>query len=317
MIETFLSTLSPMLIMFSCLLIGYILNKTKVLPENSANVMARLETYVFMPALGFSTFMKYCTVRSLTENRTIFPFSLLAIVLAVVIAIPLSKMFEGKDLYKRNIYKYAFVFANHGFIGNAIVPMILGGDKHLYTYLLFTLPLNFLTYLWGISILTPKEHRKKSVIANFVNAPMIALILGAVAGLSGIGASLPDFVTVTVDNLQKCMGPVAMLLSGFIIGGYPIKSLLSDKKLYAATFLRLLILPTVILTVLRLCGANWYLVTLALFAYATPLGLNTIVIPAAYDGETKTGASMTMISHALCVISIPLMNVLLNLVQKI
>ena len=43
------------------------------------------------------------------------------------------------------------------------------------------------------------------------------------------------------------------------------------------------------------------------YVFVPPLGLNTIVYPAAYGGDTKTGASMTMISHVLSVITIPLM----------
>ena len=41
--------------------------------------------------------------------------------------------------------------------------------------------------------------------------------------------------------------------------------------------------------------------------YACPCGLNTIVYPATYGGDTKTGASMACISHTLSVITIPLM----------
>ena len=50
---------------------------------------------------------------------------------------------------------------------------------------------------------------------------------------------------------------------------------------------------------------------LAFFATATPLGLNTVVFPEAYGGNPETGASMAMISHTLCVISIPLMYALM------
>ena len=46
---------------------------------------------------------------------------------------------------------------------------------------------------------------------------------------------------------------------------------------------------------------------MTLFAFGTPLGLNTVVFPAAYGGDTSTGASMAMISHTLCVITIPIM----------
>ena len=46
---------------------------------------------------------------------------------------------------------------------------------------------------------------------------------------------------------------------------------------------------------------------LALIAFATPFGLNTIIYPAAYGGETETGASMAMVSHIFAVVTIPLM----------
>ena len=54
-------------------------------------------------------------------------------------------------------------------------------------------------------------------------------------------------------------------------------------------------------------------VILLFFAYATPLGLNTIVFPEAYGGDPKTGASMALISHTLCVITIPIMFALISL----
>ena len=312
--EIFLFTLSPMLVMFICLLIGFMLNKARILPKDASTVMARLETYVFMPCLGFSTFMKYCTVESLKANKEIFIFSLVATTVAFIIAIPLSRAFENKDSYKRNIYKYALVFANHGFMGNAIVPLIFGGSEHLYKYLLLTLPLNFTTYLWGIRVLTPPKSRSKNIFSNIINPPMIGLVLGVVAGLTGFGKTLPGYVITSVDSLQQCMGPVAMLLSGFIIGNYKITELLGNGKVYIATFLRLIILPVIILTVLYFCGASNYILMLALIAYATPLGLNTIVIPAAYGGETKTGAGMTMISTVLCTVTIPFLFSLLEVI---
>lgn len=314
MSDVFFSTLSPMLMMFACLLTGFILNKTRILPDSASAVLSRLEAYVFMPALGFSTFMKYCTISSLRENSAIFPYSIIAIVLVMLLAFPLSKLFEKNDLYKRNIYKYALVFANHGFMGNAIVPVILGGSEHLYKYLLFTLPLNFMTYLWGISILTPKKHQSKNFFKNLINAPMIGLVLGMLIGLTGTQKYMPEFIMTTVDSLQNCMGPVAMLLTGFVIGDYSFKSLLSQKKVYILTVLRLLFLPVFVLIVLVLCKANEYIVTLAFFAYATPLGLNTVVFPAAYGGDTRTGAGMAMISHVLCVVTIPAMYGLIKFV---
>ena len=45
--------------------------------------------------------------------------------------------------------------------------------------------------------------------------------------------------------------------------------------------------------------------------FAMPIGMNTIIYPATYGGDTKTGASMTMVSSVFSVITIPLMYLLL------
>ena len=44
------------------------------------------------------------------------------------------------------------------------------------------------------------------------------------------------------------------------------------------------------------------------------LGLNTVVFPEAYGGNPETGASMALISHTLCVITIPIMYSVMTLI---
>ena len=57
--ETFLATLTPMLVLFLCIFVGFLLKKCKILPENAGKVMAKLETWVFCPALSFSTMARF------------------------------------------------------------------------------------------------------------------------------------------------------------------------------------------------------------------------------------------------------------------
>lgn len=108
------------------------------------------------------------------------------------------------------------------------------------------------------------------------------------------------------------MGPLAMILTGFVIGSYDIGGLLKNKRVYIAAALRLIVLPTLFIVILRLLGADKNTLYLTLFAYGTPLGLNTVVFPAAYGGDTSTGASMAMISHTLCIVTIPIMYAILT-----
>ena len=311
--NVFPATLNPMLVLFCCIIIGFVLNKKHLLPENGHTVLSKLENYVLVPALTVNTFMNYCTVDSLATHGKAILLSFAAVLVAIGIAYLLAGRFE-KDAYNKNIYRYAIAFGNFGFMGNAIVPAILG-EEMLYPYMLFTLPLNVGVYTWGLTIMVPKgEGKKANPLKNLLNPVVVGMLIGILLGLTGAKAYLPAFLSTTIGNLAACMGPLAMVLTGFVIGNFPLKALLSKKRVYLVTALRLFVLPAFFVGLLWLLGADKLTLTLCLFAYATPLGMNTVVFPAAYGGDTTTGASMAMISHTLCVITIPIMYALFNIV---
>lgn len=313
--DVFFLTFNQMLTMFIFIVIGYLLRRTKILPETSYLTMSRLETYFFVPALTLYNWMTNCTVNSLKENSVLIFYGLVLILCAIALAYPLSKLFvrnaENVELdYQRNIYKYAMTFGNYGFMGNFIVLGIWGGEM-FFKYSMFTLCIAFACSSWGLMILIPKEKAGKQsfkeIMKRVFTPPIIALIVGLFAGLFNVKQYVPEFAMSVLSDASDCMGPVAMLLAGVVIGGYDLKELLTYKKVYVATLMRLIVIPACFVLMLRLIGTNKEIMTLAMIAFATPLGLNTIVYPAAYGGDVKTGASMTMISHTLSVITIPLM----------
>ncbi len=312
MFETFKATLSPMMVMFLCIVIGVILNKLKITPENTATVLSKLENNVLVPAGIINVFAANCTVKSLSENYMVLVYSIIPLALAVGIAIFLSRFFSHNS-YRRSIYKYALTFGNFGFMGLAIVPAILG-EEMSFKYLLYILPLYALVYTWGNAILIPHGNEKQSILKSIMNPICLSFIIGALIGLTGIWDYTPDFIKTTASNLGACMGPISMVLTGFVIGDFNIIKLLNKKRVYVATALRLLVLPALFVTLVWLLKADKETIILCLFAFGTPLGLNTVVYPAAYGGDTKTGASMAMISHTLCVITIPLMYALVNMI---
>ena len=315
MFETFIATLNPMLVMFSCILVGFALKKSGLVPDNTGTVLSKVENYVFMPAQVMVTFMTYCTVESLAENYRFVLYSILCLTVSMLMGVPLSNLFS-RDGKNRGVYRYAMVFANFGFLGNALVPQMLG-QEYLYPYLLFTLPINTWAFVWGISQMVPDEGGKKTnPLKRLINPVLMGLTAGAVMGLTGIAKVLPAFLYTTLNNFSACMGPLAMILTGFIIGGYDVKEILSNKKVYAMTGLRLTVLPVVVLVVLWLFGGDLTVMTMAMVAYGAGLGLNSVVIPAAYGRDTRPGAAMALISHIGAVISIPIFYAILTQIMK-
>ncbi len=313
--EVFFLVLNQMLMMFMLMSVGFLLKKLNVFPEKTDIAISRLETFLFVPALNFYTQLTNCTVENFLENSKLMLYGLAIVLVAIAIAYPGSRLFVRNkaksdiEEYQRNIYKYALTFGNFGFMGNFIV-LGIWGDEMFFKYSMFCFFISIICSAWGLYILIPKDSGKSflhNLKKGFITPPTISLVLGMICGLLNVKQYLPEFFVSALSEAKNCMGPAAMVLAGIVIGGYNFKSLLVNKKVYVATFLRLIVIPAVFVSVLKLIGTNSEIVVLALIAFATPLGMNTIVYPASYGGDTKTGASMTMISHVLSVITIPIM----------
>ncbi len=319
--EVFNLTLTQMLNMFFLIIVGFILKRAKILPDNSDTTISRLQTYALVPALNLINQAKKCTVESFMGNSHLLLYGLILVVVAIGISYPLSLLFakkskDAKEIYQRQIYKYSLAFGNYGYVGNFLVLGIWGQDM-LFKYLLFTFIPGIFCYAWGMYILIPKSQNSSGILENLKNSllkpPFVSLVIGMILGLTGIGKYIPSFLDTALTNAGNCMGPLAMILAGVVIGGYNFKEIILFKKIYIVSLLRLIILPAIFVGTLKLINTPTEVILLVLVAFAAPIGMNTIVYPAAFGGDTKTGASMALISSILSVITIPLMFYMFNI----
>lgn len=300
--QVFSATLNQMFVLFIFMALGYFLNYKSILPENTTAVISKLETNVLVPCLVFNTFYKYCTIVNISQKWLYLVYGTAITILSIVIGVFLSKLF-AKDNYLKKIYTYSFAVANFSFMGNAVVLGIFG-EEVLFDYMIFTLPLCLYVYSFGTASLIPDNNNKFSFKA-FLNPICISMLLGTLAGLTSL--PLPKFLITAVSSAGACMSPLAMILTGFVVANFSIKTLAKVKRIYLASILRLIILPLIFVFILKLMDTNDSIVMLTLCATAMPLGLNTVVFPAAYGGDTTPGASMALISHLMSIITIPIM----------
>ena len=327
MLDTFLATLQPMLTLFTFIALGFLLFKIKIVPEDGSKVLAKILTFAVCPALSFTSMAKYFTIDNLLEHFVNLILGSFAVGVAFIITLCLIGLFvKDKQAYERGIYKYALTFGNMGYVGDPIV-IALFGLEGLAFYKIATLPFLILIYTWGIAILVPNGGKKQSFVKSILNVPTIGLFVGMFAGIIGLGNVIFNtqglkFLADGLTGLGNCMGPLAMLLAGVTVARFDIKTMLTNKKVYLASLFRLIIIPTFVIgcmfgimslaNLVFNASINNSFLFLVFFAVATPLGMNTIVFPEAYGGDPSTGAGMTMISHTLCVITIPLTFALLT-----
>ncbi|MBE7026154.1 MAG: hypothetical protein E7410_01090 [Ruminococcaceae bacterium] len=301
----FTSTLNQTAFLFSFIIIGYVLAKWKILPDNSSVVLSKLENTLFIPALVMGTFIENFTVERISKASNLLLISFIIAFVAIPFAIFVSKLLT-KDRYIQNIYTYGLSFANFGFMGNAVVMSLF--PDIFFEYLIFTLPLWILIYVWGVPRLlmadTTKKQTFKETAKSFVNPMFIAMLVGMVIGLFKI--KLPMWFVSLVDVSGDCMSPIAMILTGVVVSTISLKKTFTDVKIYFISFIRLIVMPVIFILVARFFEISQTIYICALCSLAMPLGLNTIVIPSAYGKDTTVAAGMAVISHLFAVLTIPL-----------
>ncbi len=294
----FSATLNQMMFLFCCILVGYFLKKKNLLGDKPEGVISKLENLVLIPCLLINSFYKNCTISSLSSNLDLLLYGLFFVLLQVGVAYCCLPLFKANNSEK-GIFVYSMSVVNFSFMGNSLVSALFGSQM-LYKYLIFSMPLNVLAFSIGYVWLSGDSFSFRKLI----NPIVVSMIIGIILGLSGI--KLPLFIENTISNLANCFSPLAMILTGLVIGGYDIKTLFTNKRVYLLTCIRCIILPFVVLYACRFMGLRSDIITLLIFICAMPLGLNTIVVPSAFGKDTTLGASMALVSNILGLITVPM-----------
>jgi len=283
--------------LFAFALAGYALSKFRIVKAEHTQILSGLLVYVFSTCNVFNTFTRNFNAEYLSTRWNIILISTVVTVILAVAARFATK-YLSKVRYEQQVFEYSLVVPNIGYMGYALCESLMGLAA-LLDMVIYALPINIYIYTRGYSMLTKRGLSMKKLL----NAFTVSMLIGAVVGLSGI--KVPGVIMGIVEKSNSCMAPVSMLLMGITISEFKLRDLVSDKRVYLVSILRLLVLPVAIGGVMSLfCPTE--IVRIAVLLFAMPCGLNTIVFPKMVGERCDMGASLATISNVLACGTIPL-----------
>lgn len=303
-------TLQQMIILFLFMAVGFGMMKGKMIPDNAASVLSKLLVNAFVPAIVFKTFAANLNPENVTEKLPLLAVSAIMIAASYLIGILLSR-FLAKDRMTRNVYIYSLTIPNMGYMGYPLVEAILG-EMALLDFMVVAIPSNLFIYTIGINILNPNSGFS---FKRIVNSSMVSMVIGIVFGLCSI--PVPQVLLSAMTSASDCMAPCAMLLTGFVLAKQPLKKMFVQGKSYLISVIKLIVFPIAGFFAMRLLGAPEQAVVLCTIALALPFGLNSVVFPEAFGGDSTPGARLCFIGNLMAVATIPMIFYMLNAVYGI
>ena len=278
---------------------GFAIRKSGKLPKDTSKVLGSLTTMIFTPAYTINNLSKNLTIATIGQKATLFGFGALITVLVILLATLLGKLL-GKDQLSKKSLTYAFAIPNYGYFGYPVIEGVFGAAT-LSNMLIFAVPLSIATNSWGY--LQFAQDKKLSVKKVLLTPMIIAVITGSVIGLSGI--KLPSIISDVLSGAGSCMSPASMILAGFVLGGIPLKKLLTGWRAYGVAAIRLILIPLVFGIPMYLLGLRGEMLMIPLVTIALPLGLNLVVFPESYGYDSTPNAQLCFVSYLASIIVLP------------
>lgn len=298
------SLTNTVITLFMIVIISYTASKLKLIDQNftkgfSSFIIFVAQPFMIMNALSEVEYSKENLIRGFTVTG--LGFALMAV--SALIAFLAVRGF--KDVDERKIGQFGLIFANAGFMGIPVLKATFGEIGAFYgAFFQITFHLTLWTY--GMFILSRKRKDIKfkpiNMLLNFGTVPVILGII-----LYVIPFDLPAPVTMTMNMLSSVCAPGSMVIVGSILATIPLKSLLTDIKVYYIASLKLLFIPAVVCCLSVLFGLSEEFVYLFTLLAALPTATNCAMYAQKYEIAPQYGAKLASFTTVFSMATVPLM----------
>lgn len=289
--------LEQMGILFLFVIVGLAFGKKSIISPQQAKGLSALAVNLFFPCTIFKAFYSNFKLDNLVKYNTVIILSGIILVIVAISAHFISKII-AKESYEKKVYEYSLIVPNYAYVGYALAEGLFGTEG-LLNMVICAMPVSVYIYTIGYG----KLMKQTLSLKRLLNPAMITMVAGVIVGITGI--SLPNFIEVSVAKASACMAPIAMILTGLTISEFNIKEMLTDKKVYIITAIRLIIIPLFVMLVLKQFFSAEIVRCITLL-YAMPCGLNTILFAKLVDENYKIGAKLAVVSNVFSIITIPI-----------
>lgn len=292
-------------ILYVLVAVGAVCDKIGIYTEKVAKSCTDLLFYIVTPAVIIQSF---CTLEYDPETaKRLFEALACGFVLHVVSAIISSLVFNRCNIDEACIYKYACAYGNCGYMALPLASAVLGEEGVFYCSAVI-ISFQIFSFTHGIYVINKGKNREK-VKFDFkkliINPGVISVVLGLPIFLFSV--KLPSIVASPINYLASLNTPVAMLIFGTYIANTNFKSIFKNWRIFAVAFVKLIILPLVLLASFKLVGINGSLLAALSISAGAPTANNTVMFAAKYDRNTFLASQTVAVVSFISIITLPVM----------
>ncbi len=285
--------------------VGFTADKCGFFTEKTAKLCNNLLFYVINPCVIVNSFLN---VDYTPENANGFFISFACSASLHVVGMILVRfLFNKGDKKRTSVFKYATMYANMGYMGlplsRAVVDAVSGGgDMGVFYCSAAITCFNIFAFTHGVYTMSG-DGNKFDLKKIIINPGALSVLVGMPLFL--LDVQLPSVITTPISSIGSMNTPLAMMMLGTYLANANVKSAFKEKNMYLVAFLKLLVLPLILIALFSLCGVKGDILIVASVFVSAPTATNTAMFAAKFDKDTALASQICGFSTILSIITMP------------
>lgn len=300
-----MQNLEVMVMLFTMVILGYTACKLGYMGDKFDKKLSSIVVDITCPLLVLSSVMG----DEMPDRSLILPLvgvGFLTYIILLVFGFGVPR-FISKNHDDQGMIGFSLMFANVGFIGYPIVASIFGPKAVFYAALL-NVPNTFFIFTAGVMLVkgeysirqfNPKVLLSPALIGAFIAALLVAF-----------GVHTPEMIARPITMVGNITVPAALMIIGSSMARLPLREIIGSGKVYATSFLRLVIVPLSVYILFRLCGVNTLINNINTVVIAMPVASFGTMFCMKYGRNPSLMTEATFITTLFSIITIPLITLL-------
>lgn len=300
-----MQNLEVMVMLFTMVILGYAACKLGYMGDKFDKKLSSIVVDITCPLLVLSSVMG----DEMPDRSLILPLvgvGFLTYIILLVFGFWVPR-FISKNHDDQGMIGFSLMFANVGFIGYPIVASIFGPKAVFYAALL-NVPNTFFIFTAGVMLVkgeysirqfNPKVLLSPALIGAFIAALLVAF-----------GVHTPEMIARPITMVGNITVPAALMIIGSSMARLPLREIIGSGKVYATSFLRLVIVPLSVYFLFRLCGVNTLINNINTVVIAMPVASFGTMFCMKYGRNPSLMTEATFITTLFSIVTIPLITLL-------
>jgi predicted permease len=301
--------LNQILILSILALVGIVGSKAKVITTDSKDMLAKIIFNITLPLALLTNFSRIdITPKLLSNSLLVIGLSVLVMLFLLLSGWATTKLFNMKKS-DAIIFKSHSLFGNIIFLGFPLISALYGEEGLLYAGM-FQVVSNM--FMWSVGVIILNQGNNTSLKKNLLhilNPNTIAVVIGFTMFLFSV--KLPPFLLKPLGGLGDSNTFLSIVYIGSVLYFTSVKVLLNNKIAYLLSFSRLLIVPSLMLSIFLAVNSllpvkiDTLVISVLILQSAMPAMVNIVIMAKIFGADDNLATANVFISTLLSIVTLP------------